>query len=71
MKESGRAPAGDKGAAIAPLFVFLLSAREKPCVIDTGQFETEVSKVPPSWTISLSDHPKPANEYHLKTGQRE
>jgi len=21
--------------------------------------------------ISLSDHPKPANEYHLKTGQRE
>jgi hypothetical protein len=20
---------------------------------------------------SLSDHPKPANEYHLKTGQRE
>jgi len=22
-------------------------------------------------TQSLSDHPKPANEYHLKTGQRE
>jgi hypothetical protein len=23
------------------------------------------------WIKSLSDHPKPANEYHLKTGQRE
>jgi hypothetical protein len=21
--------------------------------------------------LTLSDHPKPANEYHLKTGQRE
>ena len=24
-----------------------------------------------SETVGLSDHPKPANEYHLKTGQRE
>jgi len=24
-----------------------------------------------SSAVSLSDHPKPANEYHLKTGQRE
>ncbi len=24
-----------------------------------------------NFAYSLSDHPKPANEYHLKTGQRE
>ncbi len=29
-----------------------------------GQFTKSASPV-------LSDHPKPANEYHLKTGQRE
>jgi len=23
------------------------------------------------YSFDLSDHPKPANEYHLKTGQRE
>jgi hypothetical protein len=29
-------------------------------------------KVCASWQcVILSDHPKPANEYHLKTGQRE
>jgi len=23
------------------------------------------------WLLDLSDHPKPATDYHLKTGQRE
>jgi len=25
----------------------------------------------PTWIACLSDHPKPASDYHLKTGQRE
>ncbi|HEX9112477.1 MAG TPA: hypothetical protein VF845_13435, partial [Terriglobales bacterium] len=46
-------------------------------VEETNQ-QDEISEVSPTRSLgrflgvlSLSDHPKPANEYHLKTGQRE
>src|ERR1019366_24284 len=39
-----------------------------PAIIENGCY---ISWHETSGCPSLSDHPKPANEYHLKTGQRE
>ncbi len=46
-----------------------LIINDSPFVINDSPFEC--AEFAGRMSLYLSDHPKPANEYHLKTGQRE
>jgi hypothetical protein len=49
---------------------FVLPAKMRLPTVDAWNVTVQQA-ITPTLSLHLSDHPKPANEYHLKTGQRE